>query len=204
MIQPIVEGYGDVEAFRVLLRRLQNLTGAYAVKILRPIRAPRSQLVQRDAFARRLQLASRVPGCRGIVVLLDADDDCPADLGPRLRAWADDIVGHIPCSVVLARREYESWFLGGIEALRGVRGLRPDAAYEGDPEAVRDAKGALGDRMGGGYLPSVDQAALSDRFDLACAYRRCRSFRKLVADFGRLIGSLGVRVEPWPPRDWSA
>jgi len=40
-IQPIVEGYGEVEAFPVLLRRLRDEAGAYGVDIDTPIRQPR-------------------------------------------------------------------------------------------------------------------------------------------------------------------
>lgn len=44
-IQPIVEGYGDVAAFPVLLRRLVEEAQAWAIDIGRPIRRPRHRLV---------------------------------------------------------------------------------------------------------------------------------------------------------------
>lgn len=49
-IQPIVEGYGDVEAVPVLLRRLRDLCGAYRIDVNRPIRRTRSELAREDTL----------------------------------------------------------------------------------------------------------------------------------------------------------
>ena len=43
IIQPIVEGYGEVEAFPVLLRRFVEEAQAWTVNIGRSIRRSRSQ-----------------------------------------------------------------------------------------------------------------------------------------------------------------
>ena len=43
VIQPIVEGYGEVKAFPVLLRRLVEEAQAWTVNIGRSIRRSRSQ-----------------------------------------------------------------------------------------------------------------------------------------------------------------
>ena len=100
----------------------------------------------------------------------------------------------MPCAVVMANREYEAWFLASIEALRGRAAILPDATSHPDPEAPRDAKGELERRMprGASYSPTVDQAALTAHLDLESAYRRCRSFRKLVSAFGALAAAAGV------------
>ena len=41
-----------------------------------------------------------------------------------------------------------------------------------------------------------------DRFDMAAAYRRCRSFRRMVNAFGLLTASVGITLEQWPPPEW--
>ena len=57
VIQPIVEGYGEVEAFPVLLRRFVEETQAWTVNIGRPIRRARAQLVQKTGVEQAVRLA---------------------------------------------------------------------------------------------------------------------------------------------------
>jgi len=190
-IQPIVEGHAEVEAFPVLLRRLRNEIEAYAVDFLRPIRRKRSELVQEQPLRNAVRLALLKPECQAIVILFDGDDDCPARLAPVVQAWAQSEAGTTPCAVVIAHREYEAWFLASLPT--------PHPA----PESVRDAKGELADRLGGSYLPTVDQPSLSETFDMSKAYPRCRSFRRLVKAFGELVRALGVALPAWPPPAWA-
>ena len=189
-IQPIVEGHAEVEAAPVLLRRLRDATGAYAVDFLRPIRRNRSELVLERPLRNTVRLALLKPECRAILILCDGDDDCPAQLAPLIERWAQDEAGAIPCAVVVAHREYEAWLLAALP--------EPHPA----PETVRDAKGELAFRLDGGYLPTVDQPSLSATFDMALAYPRCRSFRKLVKAFGQLVRGLGQPLPEWPPTAW--
>jgi len=49
-IQPIVEGFGEVDAVPVLLRRLRDEAGVYEWDVNPPIRKERSQLVQEMVF----------------------------------------------------------------------------------------------------------------------------------------------------------
>ena len=203
-IQPIVEGHGDVEAVPVLLRRLVDEAQTWEVGVGRSIRRRRSQLVQEDELQKSVRLALLQPDCSAILIVFDADDDCPAELAPEIRGWAAAVAGSVPCEVILAKREYEAWFLGSIESLRGLRGIRSDAAAHAEPEMPRNAKGALEGRMhdGSSYFERDDQPALSAQFALPDAHRRCRSFRKLTSAFGTLVVAMGLEVACWPPAAW--
>ncbi|NLE37759.1 MAG: DUF4276 family protein, partial [Pirellulaceae bacterium] len=123
---------------------------------------------------------------RGVLVLIDADDDCPAELGPELLARAGRIRPDIPLGVVIAKSEFESWILAGIEGLRGKRGIPDDVRPLDDPESIRDAKGRLS-RLMGTYKETVDQPALTSHFDLHQARRRSDSFDKLCREIHRLL-----------------
>lgn len=185
----IVEGDGEVLALPILLRRIGLWkTPECPVQILTPIRVPRMNLINKPAdFSRHLQLAAGKCGESGwILVLLDADDDCPRTLGEELRRRAQDIVPHRPVAVVLANREYEAWFIAAAASLNGQRSLRiaaPDAVA--DAETPRNAKGWLALRKPdrSGYHPVADQPALSARMDLQMAFDRSRSFRKLCSEW---------------------
>lgn len=52
------------------------------------------------------------------------------------------------------------------------------------------------------YSERTHQPAFTAIFCMAAAYARCRSFRKLISSFGRLMGGLGVDLPDWPPRAW--
>ena len=191
-------------AVPVLLRRLVAEAKAWPVQIGRPIRQPRSQLVREGGVKRAVRLACVQPNCGAVLMLLDADSDCPAELGPTVHGWAVEAAGGVPCGVVLAHREYEAWFLAAIESLRGHRGVRIDAEPHPNPENPRGAKEQLELRLQGGasYMETADQPALSARFSLSAAYRRSRSFRKLATSFENLIRSMGQDVDTWPPAAW--
>lgn len=204
ILQPIVEGQGDVAAVPVLLRRLAEVADAREVRVARPHRRPRTKLVRKDTLQESVRVARLTPGCSAILILFDADGSCPMEIAPALAAWAQEAADPIPCAVVMANREYEAWFLAAIESLRGTAGIRPDAAAYASPETPRDAKGALESMMrsGASYLATADQVRLTARLDLPAAYSASRSFRKLVEAFGALLRASGTRLLAWPPQEW--
>lgn len=99
--------------------------------------------------------------------------------------------GNLPIAVVLAKREFEAWFLAAAESIRGRRGLRNDIHSPDDPEAIRDAKGWLSGRMESDrkYHEKRDQPALAASFDLEQA-RQADSFDKCYRDIVRLLEEL--------------
>jgi hypothetical protein len=175
-VLPIVEGHAETESVPILLRRL-------GIPCVRPFRVKRNKVVKPGELERAITLATMDrTGATAVLVLLDADDDCPATLGPALlqRARA---VSPVPVSVVFAVREFEAWFLGGIRSLGGHRGIGDDAAYDADPEQPRGAKERLETLMpGGSYLDTHDQPALTAALDIEEARRRCPSLDKLLRD----------------------
>jgi hypothetical protein len=203
-IQPIVEGDGEVGAVPVLLRRLCDAAGACTLGVNSPIRRSRADLVRQDGVRKAVQLARFQPDCAAILIIFDSDDDCPKDVAPPIQAWAQTESGPIPCFVVIPTREFEAWFLATIESLRGVRGIRADATSHSDPESPRGAAEELRKRMTANrsYSKRADQPALTGRFDMATAYRRCRSFKRMVNAFGLLAASVGITLEQWPPLEW--
>lgn len=203
-IRPIVEGPGEVKAVPKLLLRLRNEARVWNLGIDEPFRRPRTQLVKKDALQAAVQAVLLNTECSGALIIFDADDDCPAELGPKIETWAREAALGKPCEVVIANREYEAWFLASMEALRGKRTIKPDATSHPEPEKPRNAKGQLELRMAAGrsYVETVDQEALTATFDLESAYRRCRSFRKLVSAFGTLAAAVGAAPAEWPPAKW--
>jgi len=76
-----------------------------------------------------LELASTKARNNGwILILLDADDDCPAELGPTIVDLARGIKPHCRMAVVLPKREYEAWFLASAGLPRWQAWIRAERA----------------------------------------------------------------------------
>ncbi len=193
-VTPIVEGHGEVVALPILLRRIQQwMRPEHYLDVTHPIRVRRDRFINReDDFRRHLLLASEKCGDDGwILIVLDADDDCPVLLGQSILQRANVCLPHGRISVVLANREYEAWFIAAAESLHGHRGFVYAGEGDVDPERPRNAKGWVGDRIvNGGYSETVDQPAFSALMDLSSAHQRSRSFRKLCSEFNRQIDFL--------------
>lgn len=186
----IVEGHGDVDAVPVLLRRLANaLDPLLPVQVEQPIRVTKDKLLKSGELERAVELAARkIGGAGAILILLDSDEHCPAELGPDLLKRASAARSDVSIAVVLAKQEFEAWFLAAAESLRGRRGLRDDLEPPADPEGIRGAKEWLTAHMAGGqhYVETLDQPALAAVFDLEAA-RSADSFDKCWRELDRLI-----------------
>jgi hypothetical protein len=186
----IVEGHGDREAVPVLIRRLASKQDpAMIIHIPPPIRIPKNKLLKPGELERAVDLAGRrIAGSGAVLILLDSDEDCPAQLGPALLQRAFSSRQDVPSAVVIAKREFESWLLAAAESLRGHRGLASDLTSPSDAEAIAGAKEWLTAHMAGGrrYVETLDQPALAARFDLDLA-RRADSFDKCYREINRLL-----------------
>ena len=189
----IVEGQGDEQAVRVLLPRMAlELSGQHTVQVVTVIRTYKSKLVKPGELERQVVLAgNKLGGHGGIIILIDADKDCPAQLGPELLQRARTVRGDLPIAIVLAKPEFESWLLAGADSLRGVRGLGADLTAPHDPEVIRNAKGWLAYHMpvGRKYRETIDQAALAAQVDLVQACR-APSFRRFCGKLVEMIAAL--------------
>lgn len=189
----IVEGDGEVAALPILLRRLTAWrTPEQYCDVQLPIRVRRDRFLNRDEeFRRHLLLAAGKCGRNGwILVLLDADDDCPATLGMEILERARAYLPHRKVSVVLANREYEAWFIAAAESLHGHRGFVLDTGNASDPEKLRNAKGWVNARMtSNSYGETTDQPAFTAQMDLQQVFDHSRSFRKLCSEWDSQVVS---------------
>lgn len=173
-IAVIVEGKGEVQAVPELLRRIiSEVSADDPPSIVRPIRAPRDRIVKEGELERYVNLAVRHGGPEArILVLLDADEACPKELGPELLRRARQARPDKQIQVVLAKREYEAWFIAAAESV--IAGV---PAAPQTPEAIRGAKEWIGRYQP--YRPTADQAPMTAKFDMVQARRNAPSFDKL-------------------------
>src|SRR5258708_8149682 len=149
----IVEGDGEVQALPVLLRRLSGWLTPEAITSVEPaIRVHRDKFIRPgDEFNRMLLLAAKKCTESGwILILLDADDDCPVEMAETIRRRAREVIPHRCVSVVLANREFEAWFMASARSLIGCRNFSWDSpdAPPGNTQTFRTSKHSLSTRMG--------------------------------------------------------
>jgi hypothetical protein len=154
------------------------------------MRVSRGKLTSAGGVERAVSAAAlRVDTAGGVLVLLDADDDCPATFGPVLLERARVARSDLPVSVVLANREFETWFIAAAESLAGAHGFPDDLTAPADPEQIRGAKEWLGKRKTDGrpYKPTVYQAPMASAFDVEAARSGSPSFDKFCRDTRALL-----------------
>ena len=195
-IAVIVEGDGEVEAVPELIRRYAEMAGWPGRVSVKPvIRQPASKLLKPGELERHVELAARkLGGPGGIFVLLDCEDACPANLGPKLFARIRAARRDLPVSLVLAHREFEAWFLGSAESIAGKRKLPPGLKSHPAPESVRGCKEWLTEKMprGTGYEEVNDQPALTRPFDMDAARSSCPSFDKCHRELLALLAKVAA------------
>jgi hypothetical protein len=172
-ILAIVEGHGEERAVPVLLRRwfrhrrydnFETRDLAIRASGAGALKCPHDEEEDLGIEAYVAIAAAERPD--GILVMLDADDECieraktrERGLGPELRDRARAVARDIPVEVVVADREYEAWFLAALPALRRAgkvpRGARLPALTR--VESIRGCKEALRPLLGRPYEAPIDQ-----------------------------------------------
>ncbi|MBB1254650.1 DUF4276 family protein [Streptomyces alkaliterrae] len=192
IVAPIVEGHGEVQAVRQLVTRIAIEHLNTWVEVAQPFRLDAGKMRKPDELAKAVRLqAVRVQGRPGgVLILRDGDDndvDCPVELA-RLIAPAPELVP-VAVEVVIARHEYEAWFLAAAESLRGHPAMRDDATAPRRPETRRGAKTQLQAMMHESYKETLHQARFSSLMDLAAAANNSRSFRRMIHAVETLLAS---------------
>jgi hypothetical protein len=189
IVAAIVEGHGEENsAIRTLVTRVwTELLSCEFVNVLRPIRQPRGKLVQRDGLLKAIDLASMMLSAiasadrRLILVLFDADEDLPCVLAPSLLDIVRKDRAHLDVAIVLAYREFETWFAAAAESLTAFFKLEITPPVL-DPETAGQRKGAVHRWMQGRYSPTIDQVRLTQAMDLRLCRSRSPSFDKLCRE----------------------
>ena len=192
-----------MEAFPLLLRRiLGERLQRYDLRVVTPKNLHgKGQLDKKlESF---LEYSAMESDCGGILVLRDADDDCPIELGKGLATRSQQRDIGYPVVIVCAKAEYESWFLASINTIKGNAGIPDTASLTGNAEDIANPKQWLTDWLppGQAYKPTTHQASLSTHIDLNLAHANSRSFRRLCHAVEELVDAIDrhqVLVTPVP------
>ncbi len=180
-IVPIVEGDGEVTAVPVLLRKILTRDLRFDVQIARPKSANgRTNLIKEGGLERFIRYAWKERDCGAILILLDAENECPEDIARDFSKRAEALGVLFPVVIVVAKRMYEAWILASISTIAGRLGLPSGLTPPADVEAVPNPKTWIDERLppGRAYKETQDQEAMTVFMDLALA-GSARSFQRL-------------------------
>jgi hypothetical protein len=188
VIVPIVEGDGEVDAVPNLLYKLLHRHDCFDFHVARPKNAHgRGNLTAPGGVERFVLLALLEPHCEGVLVLLDADEDCAYTLANGLARRIAALTPQKPVVIIAAKCEYESWFLASLPTIAGILlegrpGLKTELTYPDDRiEFLVGVKGWLSRNFQSGriYKETLDQLPMTRLIDLNLALPKSRSLRRL-------------------------
>lgn len=205
-IVAIVEGPGDKKAVPGLVRKILWECHCFEIPVSQAIPTGGKPFLLKR-FERFLRYAVDNGGT-AVLVLLDADKECPRANAVGLARRATEMNLNVPVAIVYAKQEYETWFICSLAPDRGDRirewlELPADVTAPECPETIRDAKGWLRARMRRhrSYRETVDQEPLTHRLELDLVQTRSRSFRRLwhaVAELIQAVEQGAATVTPQP------
>lgn len=201
-IIPIVEGEGEVAALPELLYRiLYQMHGRHDVLVgwgKSGVVNAKGRDTLENNLAKFLHHAQNKPDSAAILILVDADNDCPVIKANELAYKGRQINAAIPIEVVYAHREYESWFLASWDTVKGSLGLEDTLSPSNAVENVADPKQWITNLMpqGQSYKPTKNQSLCSTAIDLDLAHQNSRSFRRLCHALELLVGAMDEASTP--------
>ena len=180
----IVEGFGDVSSLPTLVAKIGNAFGTPTIAP-NPIRAGGAEKLRRPGELERFaEMAASRPEADAVVVAVDLEDECAANLHAEFVGRCRPIAARFGKSirVCFAIREFESWLLSSIPRLRQSC---PEYNWNQqfvcrNPPDVRGAKEAVSQAIQRRYRETVDQLVLTRGINPCELFCVDRSFRKLV------------------------
>ena len=208
-VAPIVEGQTEAGCVERLLHRIwtELLVAPVRLQVLSPSRGQRDALLKptgtelprkiEEANAKLAQCLRRDQHGRGLLLLLlDAERDCPAELAPQFLVAAQAVRSDVDITCVLAKSMLENWIVAGASTLAAVNGLpnalpTRDNPEDGSGTAWLEKQLRLQNKTRK-YKKTVDAEA----FVRAMALQECRTN---APSFDKLCRELEARLQPPPP-----
>jgi hypothetical protein len=200
-VRVIVEGQGEVRSIETLFKRIwkELLQVDWDFIAVRAVRQPQGTLLQKEGLSRAVELAAgqlaldpRHGGGSLIVLLIDAEKQCPKQLAPQLLEWAQQTCSHMDIACVLPNPMYETWFVAAAASLLGVNDLPTELTAPSDVEGSRLGKAWIKKHLPRKYKETADQPRCNEEMDL----RQCRDGSP---SFDKLCRELEQRVPARPP-----
>lgn len=195
----IVEGETEADCIHGLVERVwrEMLERTDCPIFLPAFRSKRDQILAPDgivlgrtiekAFLKLQQRRRNDPESRSMVlVMIDAEDDCPATLSPWILSIAKSARSDANVVCVMPKRSIENWIVAGANSLSGMNGLPTNLSSS---ENVEECSGVAwvqrqlkSRNQSRGYKKTQDAKIFFQSIDLADCHKNSRSFQKLCSE----------------------
>ncbi len=186
-----------MKAIPLLLRRVgSEIDSSCHIDCVTLYRVSKDKLLRANELERTIEAAARSEKpVHGLFILIDADKGCPATLGPQLVQRARKTRTDIPKGIVLAKCEYETWFIADFQNLANIyhKTAQP-VPTPANPEAIRGAKEWLKKHLGFNYRETLHQEKLIKQFNISTA-RSTPSFDKCYREIEQLIDAALINLQ---------
>ena len=196
----IVEGPGDKNAVPGLIRRiLYERLERYDIAVSQSkVAHTKSKLV---AELEKFLGYAIAENCDAILVLVDADGECPLEESANLVERAEALNLAIPVAIVYANSEYETWFICSLseengEGIRVRLGIPESVIAPDNAESIRGAKEWLNGNMPRDlkYQETENQENLTYHIDMNLTHGNSRSFRRLCHAVEELVHAIDNHI----------
>ena len=208
-IVAIVEGPGDKKAVPGLVRKILWECHCFEIPVSQAIPTGGKPFLLRK-FERFLRYAVDNGGT-AVLVLLDADEECPREKAVGLARRATAMNLNVPVAIVYAKQEYETWFICSLTPDRAGTGFgsglncRRMCQSRSVPKRYGMPRSGSGRHMRRrhSYKETVDQEPLTHQLELDLVRSKSRSFRRLWHAMEELVqaveqGAATVTPQPNP------
>lgn len=203
-IASIVEGQTEQACLERLLQRAwaELLGQTERLQVLEPFHGPRDKLIHspsdlsktiEQSLQKLYAKAKRDPDARKLLlVLLDAESDCPATLAPQLFKSAREIAPvDVSVSCVMPKRMLENWIVAGASTLGGINNL-PNPLPVRDQFEQRSGAAWLDEQLRSvnktrKYKKVIDASEFISRMDLYECRANSPSFDKLCRELEKRV-----------------
>ncbi len=195
----IVEGETEVDCIHGLVERIwrEMLKRIDLPIFLTPFRSKRDQvlavnssnlgdIVEKAFLKLQRRQGSDPESCSIVLILLDAEEDCPATLAPQMLTVARTARSDANVVCVMPKRSIENWIVAGAVSLAGINGLPQKLSH---PVNVEDCSGVAwvnkqlrSAKQTRGYKKTQDAKIFFQSIDLIECRRNSPSFDKLCRE----------------------
>jgi Domain of unknown function (DUF4276) len=194
-VAPIVEGDGEFACVRILLQRVwYEMLGGEYISVVQPVKEHRAGIVKEDVLRKAVRSAAlklkKPPTSNDpalVLILIDANKDCPRELGPKLLEIARQVYPVTDVACILAKVEYETCFAAAADSLSEYFDLSSHPPASEAPEEARHGKAWVEQRFRktkqrSKYTEPRDQPAMTSAMNLNLCRQWSPSFDKLCRD----------------------
>jgi hypothetical protein len=206
LIIAIGEGTGEELALPVLIDKILKHQGVDTIGVADVALQTKGKpnMTRSGGLERFIRDANLESAYKGILVLLDGDTECPVTVAQELAGRVQIMERRCPVVIVVANKNYETWFYASVETICTHEDLPDGLTYSQDCETMPNVTTWLTNQMHvkeafKKYKKTRHQLEFTEKLDVSTALSRSRSFRRLYNAVAQLVQAIDAQTNTVTP-----